>query len=130
MVKIEIKAPRYHDRTVLIAKHKVGINNEIVFTEAPSLIETYTISGKEVEKCPVESNGTIDCYAVPLDKLKIKEAMELPPADPKTPSQRLRSAIYIYGETIGITNHEQFYEQHMEHLINKYLKAIKEKENK
>jgi hypothetical protein len=55
---------------VLIACHKVGVNNEIVFTKAPTLPGVYTIKGSEVEQCPKESNGVINCYAVPLDKLR------------------------------------------------------------
>ena len=73
MTSIEIYAPRYHARKVLIACHKVGINNEIVFTKAPTLPGVYTIKGSEVEKCPKESNGVINCYAVPLDLLRRKD---------------------------------------------------------
>jgi hypothetical protein len=74
--KIEIFQPRWHDRKVLIACHKVGVDNEIVFTKAPTLPGVYTIKGSEVEQCPKESNGVINCYAVPLDKLRRKDGEE------------------------------------------------------
>lgn len=73
MTTIEIWQPRWHDRKVLIARHKVGINNEIVFTKAPTLKGTYQIRGAEVEKYPIESNGRIECYAVPLNDMRLKE---------------------------------------------------------
>ena len=64
---ISIWSPRYHDRTVLIAKYKVGERNEIKFTKARSLSgKTYSLSGDTIKKYPVETNGTIPCYAVPL----------------------------------------------------------------
>lgn len=69
---IEIWAPRYHDRTVLIAKYKVkdGIN-EITFTKARTLTDkVFTISGEDIRRCPLESNGKIPCYAVPLEDLR------------------------------------------------------------
>ena len=69
---IEIWSPRWHDRKVLIAKYKVcsGIN-EIIFTKAKSLKGMkFRIQGIEISKYPIETNGTIDCYAVPMDKLE------------------------------------------------------------
>lgn len=67
---IEIWNPRWHDRKVLIAKHKVTAGvNEIVFTKAKSLPGRFQVLGSEIVKHPLESNGTIDCYAVPLDSL-------------------------------------------------------------
>lgn len=62
---IEIWAPRFKDRKVLIAPWRVmsGINR-IVFTRTkmPSLL----INGAEIKKYPMESNGKIGCYAVPM----------------------------------------------------------------
>lgn len=69
---IEIWSPRWHDRVVLIAKYKVhsGIN-EVIFTKAKNLKGfKFKIQGIEISKCPIENNGTIDCYAVPFDKLE------------------------------------------------------------
>ena len=67
----EIWTPRWHDRKVLLAAHKVGTHNKIKFTKAKSLgEEPYYISGAKVKKCKKETNGTIMCYAVPLDDLE------------------------------------------------------------
>jgi len=63
--------PRYRDKTVLLAARKVGLHNKITFTKAPSMgDQPYYISGVEVKKCKQESNGKIDCYVVPLEKLQ------------------------------------------------------------
>lgn len=71
---IEIWQPRWRDKTVLIAKNKVGANNEIRFTKAKSLMNnTYYLSGDIIRACPTDTNGTIACYAVPMNELKILE---------------------------------------------------------
>lgn len=73
----EIYQPRWHDRKVLLACHKVGQHNKIVFTQAPSLgTEPYYVSGTVAKKCKKVSNGTINCYAVDLDKLRPLEIEE------------------------------------------------------
>jgi hypothetical protein len=71
--RIKIWSPRWHDRVVLIACHKVKEDNEIVFTKTPSLSLVYCVKGEVIKKYPVESNGTIDCYAVPLKVITKKE---------------------------------------------------------
>lgn len=71
--KIEIWQPRWHDRKVLIAKHKVGTHNEITFTKAPTYPDHYYLSGNEIQSSPLDTNGKIDCYAVPLSKLEVLE---------------------------------------------------------
>jgi len=71
-MKIEIWEPRWHDRKVLVAKYKVksGIN-EIIFTKAKSLKDKlFKMDEREIKKYPIVSNGKIDCYAIPLDKLE------------------------------------------------------------
>ncbi len=70
-MSIEIWNPRWWDRKVLIAKYKVKDgDNEIVFTKAKTLKgKTFIISGDDIRKCPLETNGKIPCYAVPLDDL-------------------------------------------------------------
>ena len=73
MNRIEIFQPRWHDRRVLVACHKVGANNEIVFTKAPTLTGTYHMRGESMMKYPIESNGKIDCYAVPLIAFEVNE---------------------------------------------------------
>lgn len=71
--KIEIWQPRWKDRVVLIAKHKVGLHNDIVFTKAKSLPNHYYLSGEDIRQSPTDTNGKLVCYAVPMDKLKILE---------------------------------------------------------
>ena len=69
---IEIWSPRFHDRKVLIAKYKVCFGeNHIIFTKAKNLKGMkFKMDGAEISKYPVETNGTIDCYVVDLDKLE------------------------------------------------------------
>ncbi len=68
---LEIWQPRWNDRKVLIAKYKVcNGTNEIIFTKGTLKGKKFKINSLEIAKCPVESNGTIDCFAVPLDKLE------------------------------------------------------------
>ena len=71
---IEIYAPRWHDRTVLVAKHKVfaGVPRHIIkFTKAPTLKDKYMIDTAKLVKYPVITNGVIDCYAVPLADFEV-----------------------------------------------------------
>ena len=71
--KIEIWQPRWKDRTVLIAKYKVGAHNEIVFTKTKSMPDSYYLSGKDIQSSPLDSNSKIECYAVPMNKLELLE---------------------------------------------------------
>lgn len=71
--KIEIWQPRWKDRTVLIAKYKVGTHNEIIFTKTKSMPGSYYLSGKVIQACPTTFNGKLECYAVPMDKLELLE---------------------------------------------------------
>jgi hypothetical protein len=66
----EIWQPRWHDNKVLLAKHKVGEHNKVVFTKAPTMTGDFYVSGKVVKRCKVENNGRLDCYAVPLSVLE------------------------------------------------------------
>lgn len=67
----EIWEPRYSDKRVLLACHKVGEHNKIVFTRAPSMgDQPYYLSAKQIKKYPKETNGKIMCYAVPIEELK------------------------------------------------------------
>ncbi len=70
---IEIWMPRYKDRTVLIAKYKVAHGaNLIKFTKAKHLLgKVFSVKGEDVFKCPVQSNGRISCYVVPMDLLQL-----------------------------------------------------------
>lgn len=66
-----ILEPRYHDKTVLLKCEKVGAHNKVVFTRAPSMgTEPYYVSGTVAKRCKKVYNGSIFCYAVPLDKLE------------------------------------------------------------
>ena len=66
--------PRWHDRVVLLAKHKVhGGTNVIQFTKGSLKGKVYTMGGEDITQCPLESNGKIPCYAVPLDSLILQE---------------------------------------------------------
>ena len=72
--RFTIWEPRWHDKTVLLAKRKVDDINEVCFTKAKSLgTEPYYVSGDIVRKCEIGSNGKIDCYVVPLTELKKNE---------------------------------------------------------
>ena len=74
---IEIWNPRWHDRKVLIAKYKVTNDNKIVFTKAKSLAgKVYSMTGDEISQYPIETNGTISCYVVPLDEVQKNELQE------------------------------------------------------
>jgi hypothetical protein len=68
---IEIWQPRWHDRKVLIAKYKVKEgSNEIIFTKAKSLKDSvYVVHSNIIKQYPLETNGKIPCYAVPLDAI-------------------------------------------------------------
>lgn len=72
--QIQIWQPRWHDRVILIAKYKVGTHNEITFTKAKSSYpDKYYLSGKTIQSYPLETNGKIACYAVPVDELELLE---------------------------------------------------------
>jgi hypothetical protein len=74
---IEIWQPRYKDRKVLVACYKVQEHNKIVFSKAKHLADReFYIRGREARMHPVETNGTISCYAVPMDDLQPLEYQE------------------------------------------------------
>ncbi len=70
---IEIWSPRYSTNSVLVAMYKVLPGENLVrFTKAKHLAGmTYKFDGNAVrEKCPIETNGKIACYAIPMDMLE------------------------------------------------------------
>lgn len=69
---IEIWQPRYKDNTVLIATYKVENGfNQIRFTKARHLANMiFEVNSDVIRSCPVESNGKISCFAVPMSKLQ------------------------------------------------------------
>lgn len=73
---IEIWQPRWKDHKVLIAKHKVGLHNKIIFTRTPSMPGEYYASGEDIQKYPITDNGKIPCYEFPVSELKPLEPQE------------------------------------------------------
>lgn len=74
---IEIWQPRYKDRKVLLACHKVAAHNKVVFTKAKHLEgQEYYIAGSVANTYPKETNGKIMCFAVPLEELRLIEEGE------------------------------------------------------
>lgn len=73
---IDIWQPKWKNRTVLIAKHKVGLHNKILFSRTPSMPGEYYVSGETVKKHNITNNGKIDCYEVPLSELSPLEEGE------------------------------------------------------
>ena len=73
---IMIFAPRWNDRTVMIAKYKVGLHNIIKFTKTKSMTDEYYLSGETIRKYPLETNGKIPCYCVKMDELILFEGRE------------------------------------------------------
>lgn len=80
----EIWQPRWKDRMVLLAAHKVGTHNKIIFTKAPSLPGEYYVSGRDVHQCNQTTNGKIAVYEVPLRFLEpLERAEKIPPRSQK-----------------------------------------------
>lgn len=75
--KLEIWAPRYSDaytdtseKVALLAQYKVQQATPVLiveFTKAKHLLgQRYAITRQKAMTFPVDSNGTIACYAVPM----------------------------------------------------------------
>lgn len=74
---IDIWTPRYKDRVVLIASYKVKEHNKIIFTKAKHLQDKeFYMSGSKIRQYPIDTNGKVQCYAVPLDDLEPLEYKE------------------------------------------------------
>lgn len=68
---IEIWAPRYHDNVVLIDVRKVSERNIIMFTKAKHLLgQKFYVDKEDIVNSPIDTNGSIKCYAVPMTKLE------------------------------------------------------------
>lgn len=77
-IRYVILEPRYHDKTVLLAKMKMpDAPVEVVFTNSKSLGGIlFEINGAWVkENCTLGTNGVIPCYVVPLEALENKGAI-------------------------------------------------------
>lgn len=72
-VIIDIHAPRWHDRKVMIAGYKVATHNIIRFTKAKSMQGLFYLSGETIRKYEKETNGKVECYCVPMDELELYE---------------------------------------------------------
>lgn len=79
--KLVIWSPKYSTKwesegewVVLLAKYKVHRATPViivVFTKAKHLLEQrFAIRRKDVEKCPIVSNGQIDCYKVKMSQFE------------------------------------------------------------
>lgn len=80
MTYLEVFEPRYHDKTALLNGPKVKRATtqwvRVKFTKAKSMEGDWVVSRSKVMKYPLQSNGTIQCYAVPLSELNILEIDE------------------------------------------------------
>lgn len=76
MANIQIWQPRYKDNTALVARYKVGAVNHISFTKAKHLAgRVFVMDGDLIRQYPLETNGTIACYAVPMEVLEKHEQL-------------------------------------------------------
>lgn len=77
---LEIWFPRYNDqytdkkeKVALLAKYKVDQSTPVIlikFTKAKHLDgQRFAIKRADAIKCPIDTNGKIPCYAVPMSKL-------------------------------------------------------------
>lgn len=70
----QIWQPRYHDKRVLLSAQKVKSAKtkfaKIHFTKAPSMAGDWVISIKKIKAFPIQTNSSIQCYAVPLSELQ------------------------------------------------------------
>lgn len=76
LATIQVWEPRWHDNICLVAKRKISQHNKIIFTKAKSLKgKEFYLSEKTAQKWPLESNGSILCYAIPMGELKLMKQM-------------------------------------------------------
>lgn len=84
VIELSIWNPRWHKergkKHVLLACYKVDNAQtdhlKIVFTKSEAMKGDWYISRKKARRYKKESNGTIMCYAVPLDALEPLEINE------------------------------------------------------
>lgn len=76
----EIWQPRYHDKKVLLKAKKIKDAKttylKIKFSKAPSMEGDWVISKQKAMGFPLETNGTIQCRAIPLNELQPLEITE------------------------------------------------------
>lgn len=81
--KFEIWQPRWKDMwlegkkmkspIVLLAKHRIGIHNEVEFTKTKTerFKGSWYISGEKASTFPVGTNGTLECYEIPFSAFEV-----------------------------------------------------------
>lgn len=67
---IEVWSPRWHDRRVLVAKYKVRKGKNIIKITEGVAKGRYSMSEIAIRSYPLESNGVISVYSLPLDKME------------------------------------------------------------
>jgi hypothetical protein len=85
LTTIEIWHPLYSQRKVLLSCAKVdGAKTDylrIVFTKAKSMEGDWAITKKKARTFAKQTNGVMQCYAVPLDELRILEIVNREPQE-------------------------------------------------
>jgi len=71
MTVIEIWAPRWHDRVVLVKQSRIkpGKKYVIRLTDAGAYNGDYIAEGDYIRSCLPDTNGVAPMFAVPLDEL-------------------------------------------------------------
>lgn len=67
---ISVWQPRWHDRKVLVAQYKVKKGMNIIKITEGAAQGKYQMSEVAIRSYPLETNGAILCYALPLEKLE------------------------------------------------------------
>ena len=77
MNTIEIWAPRFSTQDVLIAPYHVqpGVNR-IIFTKTWK-DKVLLMTGEQIKSYPMQSNGKIGCYAVPVKDFEAEPTNQL-----------------------------------------------------
>lgn len=83
LTTFDIWQPRWHDKTVLLSVGKVRAAKtkylRIIFSKTPSMDGDWVIDTTQVKKHKKETNGTIQCYVVPLSELLPLEVVDREP---------------------------------------------------
>lgn len=78
MTFFDILSPRWHDKKVLLKASKVDKSKnkllKIKFQKAPE--GYWVIEKSKAKRFPIESNGVIQCYVIPLAALEPLQILE------------------------------------------------------
>lgn len=109
---VAIWYPRYHDKaeigswTVMVAVYKVKQASKvrIYFTKAKHLegVKLY-MTGNRLRQYPIDTNGTIDCYAVPYNDFNT-EPLEKQPDDICILHNHIKTKHGECPQCIGVSN--------------------------